>query len=69
MGTRRALAIAVRTTGAGKRHTALSWRLEKGAPRAQAAPRPLYPEAVSAAPAIRAAEARVPYTTRKGEEG
>ena len=69
VGTRRALAIAVRTTGAGKRHTALAWRLEKGMPHPLAAPRLLYPEAVPAAPAIRAAEARVPYITRKGEEG
>ena len=29
VGTRRALAIAVRTTGTGKRHTALAWRLNR----------------------------------------
>lgn len=31
VGTRRALAIAVRTAGAGKRHTALAWRLSRPA--------------------------------------
>jgi len=38
-------------------------------PHPLAEPRPLYPEAAPAAYAARAAEARVPYTTQKGEEG
>jgi exodeoxyribonuclease V alpha subunit len=34
-GSRRALAVAVRTKGAGRRHTALDYRLRPGAPAAQ----------------------------------
>jgi exodeoxyribonuclease V alpha subunit len=33
VGSRRALAVAVRTTGAGRRHTALAYRLNGAGPR------------------------------------
>jgi exodeoxyribonuclease V alpha subunit len=53
VGTRRALAIAVRTAGTGKRHTALAWRL----PAALSRPSPYEGQA----PLLRVAEQPEPY--------
>jgi exodeoxyribonuclease V alpha subunit len=58
VGSRRALAIAVRTAGTGKRHTALAWRLaRRGADRVRALPRP----AEEGVALRRVAEPKAPY--------
>jgi exodeoxyribonuclease V alpha subunit len=60
VGTRRALAIAVRTAGAGKRHTALAWRLAGPSPARKGLPAAYAPRQQ---PAARVAEPPAAYET------